>query len=559
MSTRLVRLVLLPLLFIGLAGCCRARPMDVMEPAGDAGNVPPVVVMAQVKDGNGEYLSEKRGDRSYNIYQALPEGDPRVAGVRRMLDAHPALVRELKLLEAVKRHWKGLPMPNGADAAAWKKALADPFYFSIDGSLEERGWIGFVLRDGEATEEHLSTSFVELNLTLDELSEGWAATGLAHEMGHAVFYVALAQWVVPAWDHLSEIARAPAAFHDVQRATQPLMAMNEGVAEHLDTMVELSCAVGEDERGRLAADRSLRTARGYVSPRPRRTEMILWNRAIFEPMLLPEGTTEHAGPDEAYRTYMNAQPVDNHRLRSCGEMLSTEGVVAALLTRLILDPKLQKAAVSADLLSEFAPPAADGSPEAWLADLGPEGRVYLRLFRAMAATPAPAALPELGDLGFREIAQAWMREFPADAPHVGRVIVQSTLAATASATLADQLRTLLATPAIVPPVDPKKEEVKASGAALETLSVSAMDGQKLFAACGPPLWISVPERKICGDFSDECIPFEMDLNAAGFMEIMMYPGMDATRAREILTRRDRRGFFENKEEFLEMAGKATER
>lgn len=539
-STSTVRRALVLLWTSGIASSGLAVAPAVSTPGTG------VALMRGLRAAEGGPVVVMRDGREYLVFAPLPESDPRKAIALASLNTHPTVSHELRLLESVKRGLAGKP-PPGLNPEAWARAIQDPFYFSVDGVLEERAWAGFVLRTASGDEDHLLTPFVELTSTVESLKSGEIAEVMVHELAHCIYYVASAGQVFPCFHNLGQCIRAPGVMHDVQRATFALQAVNEGVAEHFEVMNMLQKRMGDHFVRTLDPARALRTARGYVSPRPRRLEYVMQYRLVFEPALIPEDVITRVGMDEAYRQSLDSPSVDNHRLRSCGEMLSTEGVVATILTRLIMDRQLQENPLPDALISTFAPK----DRATWLKALGPTGKVQLRLFHAM--TRVPASTQPNPDVGIREILQIWMGQFPADAPAISRVVVMTTLGATVSAPLAAKLRALLAEPAVVPALDPRKREVMEAHDQLTALASQAHSPESLFAACGPALWVQVPGRQQCTDYASSCKPMEVDLNAASFMDFRMFSGFGVSRAQAVVIERERQGFFAGYADFFALA------
>ena len=537
--------IALSCLIVACAGPPRhdpALPVPTTEPS--------VVIMAQV--GMGSLLREQveLDGRTLNVYRALPISDPRVTAARRAL-ASPPVRRLLVLIDAARRLRRTDPPPAGIDRAAWSRAASSPFYLSVEGSLEEHGGAGFVLRTDDGDIAHPATPFVELAGTATDLASPRYAASLVHEMTHALFALAGAQWSGPCSSNLEACGRVPSAFHDIQRPTQPLQALNEGYSEHMEALAFLAQPGAAALEWALSPDGAVAAARGFVSPRARRLDHVIWNRAIFEPARIPDETIARDGIDAAHRSYQDSQPIDDHRLRTCREILSTEGAVASILTRLALDDTLARSPLP-DELRAMAPAGADR--EGWLAALGPSGPVELRLIYLLARMPAgtPAAT---GEVGLRELIEHWRATFPADAPAVTRVMIAATLGTTASATLAARLRALLATPTIVPARDPQHASLRSASQELLALARSpAVAGPGLFEACGPPLWVAVPGKTLCGDFGGPCLPLELDLNAASELDLRLLPGVDAGRSRRAIEARELRGYFATREAALAAAG-----
>ncbi len=303
------------------------------RPATTAGGAPPtageplrIAVVAQVKEPGDKYVTRKVGEEEQPVYAALSEVDPRARAARDAMASIPTVVREIRLLQAAKRFMMGSAPPAGFGPDAWRAALEAPLYFSVDGMNEERSWFGFTLRTPNGDVPQLATPFVECNATEQQLRAGNIDGDFLHEIGHQLLYVALGAVMLPC-GRSTDCFRAPSQVHDVQRPTQPLMALNEGLAEYFQTEEYLREPGARTLRHALDTDRALQSARSYLSPRPRRDEIVVWNRALFEPTLPPTEALVSMAPDELRIVTRNAQPFDDHRLRSCGEALSVEGVV----------------------------------------------------------------------------------------------------------------------------------------------------------------------------------------------------------------------------------------
>lgn len=539
-------------------GTAAARPSALREVTAAASPI----LLVQVKDGEGRYLQIRRGESTVGVYALLPEGDPRQVAFRKMLDANPFARLEIELILAARRyHQRGTPAPAGADPAQWRRALQDPYFVAVEGELEENHWQGFVLRTPAGDEDHLLTAFTGVVAPIEEMGEPWFAGLFLHETGHVILHQAMAPSILMPWGRLLAVVRtggdpanvawSPAAFHDIQRTTTRLMALDEALAQAVPVLDELARPLGEVESRNLDARMSLQTARRYQNPR-HRGEMIRWNRLVFEPRLPPSGLAMTDGLEAAWAWNRHSLPRDNHRLRSCGTQLATEGAVATILVRLARDRSLQEAPFPPALADRLAPPGVTGAR--WIAGLAPEGRVLARIVVALAGIPpAPGQLAAF-DLGLPELVRSWLRSLPGDAATVIRTVVLSSLGALTSPALAGQIRQLLATPEVIPPRDPRATEVAALGGRLLALADATRDAAALFAGCGGPLWIQVEGRQLCSDFGPRCLPFQADVNAADRMDLLLLPGFDDAKAGAVLSARDRRGFFASMDEFMETAG-----
>ncbi len=544
--SRFYSIVLCMSVVIFPVAACESTPRDDHHSAG-APLAPRVVVMTQAKTFIGMGVTAKNGDQRLPVYEVLPDSDPRVAAAHAALGA-PPVRRLLLLLEGAKR--RATAAPADLPAQSWERARNAPFYLSVDGGLQEFGGVGFVLRQQDGDVVHELTPFVELVGTLEDLQSPYYAQSLVHEVSHALLGFALASWMVPCARNREACGRTPSAFHDVQRPTQPLQAFNEGFAEHMEALAFLEAPGLARYDYWLQPEGAISAARGYASPRPRRLEMIVWNRAIFEPALIPEDVIARDGIAAAHRQYQNSQPIDDHRLKTCREILSTEGAVASILVRLAVDHGLQEAPLPDEVVAGFAPADA-AARAAWLQELGPTGPVHLRLLAVLMSLPG-GPVDELGERGVREVIESWLARFPDDEKRVKAILIATTLGTTASAPFADRLRTLLRSPAIVPPRDPNHRALRDAVTELADLAESTANAQ-LFAACGPPLWVHVDGHELCADFGPLCLPLEIDLNAASEMDLRLLPGVTAELARQLLAHRAARGYFSDRTELLSIA------
>ena len=520
------------------------------------------VLIAQVRDAEGRFLVVERGGVPFGVYATLYEGDPRRTAFARALDAAPYARVDLELILAARRyHAKGAAVPDGLDTVQWRRAVEDPVFVAVEGMFEENHWQGFVLRTGNGDEDHLLTTFVATVASAEQMVEPWFMSSLfVHEAAHAALHVASAPWLTRPWGRLvaaigfggdpTDTARLRSAFHDTQRTSTRLIAIDEGFAETLGAIAELAKPMREVEAWKLDSSTSLSTARKYQGPR-QRNELIRWNRLVFEPRLPPEDVVTRDGVQTALAWFRQSLPRDNHRLRSCGAQLSTEGVIATILLRLASDKALQDAPMPARVLERLAPPGREAT--LWLAGLQPESRVLLRVIVALAEIEAAGSQLATFDIGLPELVASWVELFPGDAQSLVQAVVMTTFGATVSVSLADRIRRLLADPEVIPPRDPKASEVAALADALRA-ATAVGDAGKLFAACGPALWVRVEGKTICSDFGGGCLAFDVDLNAAEEMDLRMFPGIGGAKAHEIVAQRDNAGPFQTYAEFFDTVG-----
>ncbi len=227
--------------------------------------------------------------------------------------------------------------------------------------------------------------------------------------------------------------------------------------------------------------------------------------------------------------------------------------MAAVLLRMALDPDLKQ--LPPATLERFAPPGIDRT--LWLDSLGPTGPAELKLLQVFARIPAPKATFAMGSVGLREVVETWVREFPADAGALTRIVVSATLGVTASVELAARERRLLAARTVVPPADPERETVRKLQEELSRFA-REVSPTSAFVACGRPLWVSVPGSTLAPDFGTETYPLEVDLNSAGTVDLLGLPGFDLARARRVLALRDERGFFGTLDDFFTAAELSAE-
>ncbi len=223
--------------------------------------------------------------------------------------------------------------------------------------------------------------------------------------------------------------------HAVGVRTDPVNAFGEGFAEHAQIMaVDDEEAVAEtralaDDGERLArADREFARYASDLSARwpfarPAQVRFPLWfsqseqvlryhavraNRFARE-AAIPAGLLARPDKYDAY-LFHNVMPGDpSGPARRAAVMLSTEGVVAHLVWRLVTDPALGGRYLDAGTCGRFGVPVDSVTPLE---------NVYLKLFVVLAETK-PSTLADL--------VRGWVRVFPEDAADVARVTREALL------------------------------------------------------------------------------------------------------------------------------------
>ncbi len=515
------------------------------SPALGASLTPDVQLLVQVRDPQGKFVTQPGQPEPTPVYRPLPATDPRYAAAQEALTRHPTVVLERVLIAAAKR----LAMSTARGPwklDAWQQAAHDPIYISVEGAWAERGWFGLALqREDGAIEQHPHAPIVELAYTLEDIQNGDWAKGLSHELGHALLLAAAGPTVEPWLRAYPWALRPQSGAHDAQRTTENLQALNEGLAEHFEALAFLGESSGEAMAKWLKPGGGVMNARRFGSPRTLRVQNIIWGRYAFEP-LLPRLPEAQWGAKDTWVAYRAAQALDNHRLRSCNTQLENEGLVATLLTRAAHHPQLRTTALASADLARLAPQGLDANAQReWLASIGPTAAFHLQLVLALHELPV-ASESIAGDLGVREVVEAWLSRQPQDLAGLVEVVVNTTLGATVSLELAQKLRRELAQGVVSVPVsDPSREHFTAMQRELDAVvqGLIATKGKDLFAACGRPLWVDVSGRELPMDFGDDHAPLQLDLNAAELMDLLQIPSVDANQARALLAARDRQVGF----------------
>ena len=559
------------LLLSALVASCTDRPMPdcaskpEVKPA-DAdllAYLPELIV--QLKDENGDWLKITKGETSFRVYSRLPADDPRSVAFRQVYAKTPEYRLLIELIEAAKRFLKNSEkVPAGIDPVQWHRMLEDPLYLAVEGILTNSPSQGLVIRTEKGDEEHQLTQYVGCASTLHEISKPGFINLILHETGHLLARFSASAWVIPVFDQVSRIESLDqltpllrlrsGQLHDIQQTTFGYGALEEGMAEAWETLLTIRKPVIEADAWKLDPAQSLRLVSRHTI-RPKRPDLIRWNRLIFEQATPSPEVENKIGFDAAYMLYRRTMPLDNHRLKPCGPQMATEGVFASLFVRLITSRELQDAPLPPELVTKIAPPGSN--PDAWLASLGPDGRGLLRLVLAILSIDQYHPDVTVLNVSFHRLVDTWLKMLPSDAATVIRTVVMTTMGATASIELSSKIRRFLAASENFPLNDSEPDHVQLLTDELTALADTIKDANVLFAACGPEIWVRLEGKKLCNEWGT-CSPFEVDLNAAEEMDFRMFPGVSATKARELIELRDTKGWFSTPEEFFQAAGISEE-
>lgn len=223
--------------------------------------------------------------------------------------------------------------------------------------------------------------------------------------------------------------------HAVSIRTDPVIAFNEGFAEHVqilaiddpDAAAETQALAVDEETLRRAQSAFARYARDLNARlplvRPSQMRFLLWYSAneqvlryhavkansLARVTVVPERLLAKSDKYTAYLYHSTVLAAVDAPAKPASVLLSTEGVVSHLFWRWVTDDALQRRLCDESFYAQYATTRSGVVP--W-------ENVYLKLFHALyAGKPSDTA----------ELIRAYVREFPEDAADVQRLVRETLL------------------------------------------------------------------------------------------------------------------------------------
>jgi len=460
--------------------------------------------------------------------------------------------------QAVRLHWyvKNYLLrnvPEGEGAEQERASLDQPTYLCV--SAQEGGFprSGFWLRETSGLEDMTAVPYVELT---DMPGHQFEAI-FAHELGHVL---------------LGQLSGLPGGglstwVHETTVRTDNLVAFDEGWATSFQPLAweRSPFASDEAERPPLSEDEVTRMVRRYTDelrsfqrrmglPGPATLTLPLWfnrvqfelrrsfvpaNWFIYQPQV-PEGLLTADRSVYAallYESIAAGLGPEARELKNPAQMLASEGVVASFFYRLLSEPSVQDAYEAPAFYERFLRPGAkvDWTRTSPRDLFSPLENAFLKVFRVMAADLEMG--PDLSEKApLLRFVEGFARRFPGERAAVYQVFLDITKGVTV-----------------------EKGAAEPSPVSLGEVKRRLVEGEaRVDDNVGPELWLYNPfflvGLGLYDQFLSVRLPYTFDLNAATVVDLRTIPGVDLKTAREILRRREERGYFRSVEEVAGVAG-----
>jgi hypothetical protein len=420
-------------------------------------------------------------------------------------------------------------------------------------SQDEGGFArqGLALTDADGEHRYPGLNYVDLVVDPARL-EGGELDVFAHELGHAMMNTLWPRLGVGAESRLSP------KMHLSMGVTDSYTALFEGFGIHFERLTHDRIA---DYRQQFAAklrrpDNASTWWHSTIDGELRQNA-VLQNRYIFERQL-PLGIDLAALSPEERLLLAHATPIfDPTRLRNAQQMLASEGVVATILERIAASEPLATSWREAEFYRPFL---ASEPPE-----LRPEElftsfeNLYLKHFwvwRTLDAADDEGARPLLV-----RYLETWIAAFPADRETLLGIALGTTVGTTCDPELGRRFLAVTRAGVLGDYAGYRQARVAYEERFAQILRRLVDGSLALDAEVGPELWIEVPGVTIRHALwsPEPRSPLRINLNTADALELAALPGVDATRAADLLARRAERRYFRSLDELRELGVELPER
>lgn len=381
--------------------------------------------------------------------------------------------------------------------------------------------------------EHLN--YVDLLIDEESLKEGKLAI-FSHELGHVMMENILKKF------SCSKSSKQ----HVSMGITDYFIAFSEGWAIHFERLA-YDCIIRYKELHNLKYNfhRDVVKLWQCEADHELRIRGVLDNVYIHNKMLPGIDTLNLSIADTIILEHTSTI-FDKIKLKNAQEMLSCEGVIATLFYRISTNAILQNNYLTRDFYNEFL--IKNLEEEKDIRDLfTPFENVILKSLWILYKIQDK--LNE-NSIPFIEFIKLWCESFPEDKEEITRLFICTTVGKTVSNDLAEVYERA-AYNGMVGNIKGVREDFNEYKRTLGELAKMIQEGHmKIYEKIGGEIWIEnsyvkIPEYLWAGE---EMINLKINLNTASICDLMSFPKINMEKAKEIINRRDKEGYFKSVEE-----------
>lgn len=390
---------------------------------------------------------------------------------------------------------------------------------------------GLVIKSGDGSlREYPNLAYVDLVLNPERVAAGELDI-YSHELGHVMMGLV--------WDN--RWGGWSPKQHVSMGVTDGFTAINEGWGIHFQ---QLAMDHVPRYRDLLRANQGHKKGSRWLWHSHLDTRLRLFSvqfNDYIHRKVLPEVDTVGMTPAELILLEHTSPLFDPCRLRNAQEMMASEGVIATLFYRITTDTVLQNSYAPAEFYRQFLRenPPASMNPQEIFTPL--ENELIKSAFCWYSMKDHVDSL----DTPFTEYVKERCRLFPGDREELLTLVV----ATTAGRTVTEDLVPVYERMAYLGTVGRYAEYKQLSreyDSLLAEITSEVIGGTRAIDAnLGPQLWVenSGFQIPIYVFFPEPTYPLWIDLNTAGYFDLVTFAGVTPEIARRILAARDRSGHF----------------
>lgn len=390
---------------------------------------------------------------------------------------------------------------------------------------------GISIKQGSSYINYPDLNFVDLELNgLTEINGELQI--FSHELGHVMM-----ENLIPGVASLSKCSLQ----HCSMGITDYFMAFFEGFGEHFERLAYENVKKYKNLHDNMFLfDRQIPKLWHSSIDSDNRIDSVFKNKYIYK-KLLPEIDLEKCSTADIILSYHVSPIYDNTHLLSGQQMLSCEGVIAALFYRINTNKLLQSSYLPKDIVNKFLLKnlSDDISPE----DLfTPFENVMLKNFWVW--TLIKDKITE-NSIPFIEYIKCWCDCFPGDKEELIKIFIASTIGKTATCELSD-IYEELSFIGMKGDIDNFMRLYKEYTNKFDKICKMIVNGNlELDKRLGKELWLknnNIMLPQVLWEKTSEA-PLMVNINTASIYEFMSFPDISLNRAKDIITQRKQKGFF----------------
>src|SRR5690554_6045792 len=408
------------------------------------------------------------------------------------------------------------------------------FLSSTEGGFPRKG-LRLLGKNGEVTGHFPALNFVDLVLEEDSVKDG-ALHIFSHELGHVMM-----NNIIPSFARVPE-ERTCSIQHVSMGVTDYFTAFFEGWGNHFQYFAHSIEKYRKSLETHYQPQHIFKTLWHCTIDRELRQSGVLRNAYIYEKPLFPELYSQEISLADKIlleHTYPQFNPL---KLRNAQQMLSCEGVIAAIFQRIMTSKLIQHNYQNPAFYNSYFLEPLTGSSKALIT---PYENVMLKNFHVWAQLENSGNY--LHSPVFIEYLLEWCRAFPEDCRELISIFINMTAGITLSSAT-PLLYEKAAFYGIKGDMGNFVAALKEYVFEIDRLTDAACDDPAILAQnIGPELWLENKHFRIRKYLwlPEPLTTLRLNINTASPVEFSTLPGMDMPQALQVYEKRRERGYFQS--------------